>query len=50
MGGYGAFKFGLKYPEMFALVASMSGAFDVASATRKSYRLPVFLRLPGIQS
>src|SRR5688572_13785807 len=35
MGGYGAFKFGLKYPEMFALVASMSGALDVASWTEK---------------
>jgi len=26
MGGYGALKFGLKYPERFALAASMSGA------------------------
>lgn len=31
MGGYGALKFGLKYPEMFALAASMSGAVDIAS-------------------
>jgi putative tributyrin esterase len=35
MGGFGALKFGLKYPEMFALAASMSGAVAVAS-----YRSP----------
>jgi S-formylglutathione hydrolase FrmB len=29
MGGYGAVKFGLKYPATFAFVASMSGAFGV---------------------
>jgi putative tributyrin esterase len=28
MGGYGALKFGLKHPDLFALSASMSGAFD----------------------
>jgi putative tributyrin esterase len=28
MGGYGALKFGLKYPEKFALVGSFSGALD----------------------
>lgn len=27
MGGYGAVKFGLKFPEMFSLVGSFSGAF-----------------------
>jgi S-formylglutathione hydrolase FrmB len=31
MGGYGALKFGVKYPETFALAASMSGAVGVAS-------------------
>jgi S-formylglutathione hydrolase FrmB len=31
MGGYGALKFGFKYPEKFSFVASMSGAFDAAS-------------------
>ena len=36
MGGYGAIKFGLKYPEMFALSASMSGALDVTSTTEKA--------------
>jgi S-formylglutathione hydrolase FrmB len=29
MGGYGAIKFGLKYPEIFSLVGSLSGALDV---------------------
>ena len=33
MGGYGALKFGLKHPEMFSLVASMSGALDATSRT-----------------
>lgn len=28
MGGYGAVKFGLKYPDKFALIGSFSGAFD----------------------
>jgi putative tributyrin esterase len=28
MGGYGALKFGVKYPVMFAFTASVSGAFD----------------------
>ncbi len=28
MGGYGAFKIALKYPEMFSFAASFSGAFD----------------------
>ncbi len=28
MGGYGAIKFGLKYPHLFSLVGSFSGAFD----------------------
>ena len=28
MGGYGAIKFGLKYPDMFSLIGSFSGALD----------------------
>jgi S-formylglutathione hydrolase FrmB len=28
MGGYGAIKFGLKYPKLFSLVGSFSGALD----------------------
>lgn len=35
MGGYGAIKFGLKYPEMFSLVGSFSGALGAASWTEK---------------
>lgn len=31
MGGYGALKFGLKYPDLFSIAASMSGALDAAS-------------------
>ncbi len=30
MGGYGALKFGLKYPDRFAIVGSFSGALQVA--------------------
>lgn len=30
MGGYGAFKFALQFPETFAGAASLSGAVDVA--------------------
>ena len=33
MGGYGALKFGIKHPETFVFVASMSGALDAASWT-----------------
>ncbi len=40
MGGYGALKFGLKNPEIFALAASMSGAFGAASWTEKEVRNP----------
>jgi S-formylglutathione hydrolase FrmB len=31
MGGYGALKFGVKYPQTFAFAGSMSGALDAAS-------------------
>jgi putative tributyrin esterase len=44
MGGYGAIKFGLKYPEMFALVASMSGAFGAGSLTEKELKDPGVIR------
>lgn len=33
MGGYGALKFGVKYPQQFVFVGSMSGALDAASWT-----------------
>jgi putative tributyrin esterase len=34
MGGYGAIKYGLKYPATFAFAASMSGAFGVTRYTQ----------------
>lgn len=38
MGGYGAIKFGLKYPEKFGFVGSFSGALGIATAdTDKMY-------------
>jgi S-formylglutathione hydrolase FrmB len=33
MGGYGAIKFGVKYPDKFIFAASMSGVLDVARRT-----------------
>lgn len=38
MGGYGALKFAVKYPELFAFSASMSGALDAASWTAQDLR------------
>ena len=35
MGGYGSIKFGLKYPNLFSIVGSFSGAFDAANAYEK---------------
>lgn len=35
MGGYGALKFGIKYPEKFAVVGSFSGALRAAEWTEK---------------
>jgi len=37
MGGYGAFRLGLAFPERFAAVASLSGALDIA-ALKDSWR------------
>ncbi len=36
MGGYGALKFGLKYPDKFVLAGSFSGALGAASFTDKT--------------
>jgi S-formylglutathione hydrolase FrmB len=38
MGGYGALKFGLKYPQTFALAASLSGALGAAWWSEKDLR------------
>ena len=43
MGGYGALKFGLKYPDRFALAASMSGALGAPSWTPEM-ALPAFVK------
>ncbi len=43
MGGYGAIKFGLKYPEMFSLVGSFSGALGAASWTEKELGVNNFI-------
>ena len=36
MGGYGAMKWALRYPERFAAVASLSGAIDIAARQQDS--------------
>jgi putative tributyrin esterase len=36
MGGYGGLKFGLKYPELFSLAGSFSGALGAASFSEKN--------------
>jgi len=36
MGGYGAFKLGLRKPEMFSAAASLSGALDVATLSNSN--------------
>ena len=40
MGGYGSIKFGLRYPELFSLVGSFSGALDgpLRGQDHKNYR------------
>jgi len=42
MGGYGALKFGLKYPDMFAFAGSMSAAFDAPLRTNDRSILQAF--------
>jgi len=37
MGGFGALKFGLKYPDMFAVAGSFSGAIGAAAITEKQF-------------
>jgi S-formylglutathione hydrolase FrmB len=39
MGGYGAVKFAMKYPDKFALAGSFSGVLDAATADDKEYGL-----------
>lgn len=42
MGGYGAVKFGLKYPDKFIFAGSMSGAFDAPLRTDNSSIMQTF--------
>jgi S-formylglutathione hydrolase FrmB len=49
MGGYGALKFGVKYPAMFSLAASMSGAVAAASYTNAD-ELPAFVKQSLVQT
>lgn len=43
MGGYGAFKLGLRCPERYAAVASLSGALDVAMHSNAAFDYPSLL-------
>jgi len=49
MGGYGALKFGVKYPQQFVFVASMSGALGAASWTESDLKGLEFI-LRSLQS
>lgn len=44
MGGYGALKFGVKHPHLFALAASLSGAFDVPAWDANDPSLLAFVK------
>jgi S-formylglutathione hydrolase FrmB len=44
MGGYGALKFGVKYPDQFSFAASMSGALAAATWTDSELRKAEFAR------
>ncbi len=51
MGGYGALKFGVKYPQMFALAASWIGAVNVASwrSEQELLSMPAAKIIPNIK-
>jgi putative tributyrin esterase len=42
MGGYGALKFGLKFPDKFSVAASMSGALDATARTDETSIMQTF--------
>jgi putative tributyrin esterase len=48
MGGFGALKFGLKYPEKFVLAGSFSGALGAADITEKSFPGAIGKTIDGI--
>jgi S-formylglutathione hydrolase FrmB len=45
MGGYGALKLGLTYPDRFGAIASLSGAVDVRQLAVRSERAELFQRV-----
>jgi putative tributyrin esterase len=48
MGGYGAVKLGLKFPEMFILAGSFSGALGAASISEKTFPGAIGKTIDGI--
>jgi putative tributyrin esterase len=48
MGGYGSIKFGLKYPELFVVAGSFSGALGAASITEKQIPGTIGRSIDGI--
>ncbi|HQU91932.1 MAG TPA: alpha/beta hydrolase family protein [Pyrinomonadaceae bacterium] len=48
MGGFGALKFGLKYPDKFVLAGSFSGALGAADITEKSFPGAIGKTIDGI--
>jgi putative tributyrin esterase len=48
MGGYGALKFGLKYPDKFAVAGSFSGALGAASFTEREIPGAIGKTIDGI--
>ncbi len=48
MGGYGALKFGMKFPDQFVFAASMSGALAAASWTEADLRKGGAFAIPSI--
>jgi len=48
MGGYGAFKFALKRPDLFIFAGSMSGAFNAPQITKNSIKREYTELLPSI--
>lgn len=48
MGGYGAVKFAIKYPDLFAFAGSISGAFDAPRQTEKNQGVDWAILKPSI--
>jgi putative tributyrin esterase len=48
MGGFGALKFGLKYPDKFVLAGSFSGALGAAEITEKQFPGAIGKTINGI--